>query len=142
MEEYSSEDFSEMVPELLSLAKREILISTYLDPKFYNKERVREAFESAVERRVDVKILLDKNAYPVTEVDWINKLYQAGKIEVRQSLQKIPHVIIIDRSHLREETPHERENYEGVKNTVIKYAYGLAYKKRFEFLEWWDAAKQ
>jgi sugar-specific transcriptional regulator TrmB len=142
VKEYSANEFSDKVSELLNLAKREILISTYLDPKFYNKEEVKEAFESAVERGVDVKILLDKDAYPITEVGWINKLYQDNKIKVKQSYDKIPHVIIIDELHLREETLHEKGNYKDVKNTIIEYAYGLALRRKFEFLEWWNAAEK
>jgi len=123
--EYSAEEFSSAILDLLNLSKEEILISSF-DRNFYDNEQVRRALESAVERGVDIEILLGKDAYPVLQTNWINDLYKSCKIRVVSSdCREIEPFIIVDKLHL----VYKNEN------TVMKWAYVLAFRKRYKFLD-------
>lgn len=140
IEGYSAEDFLEAVPELFDMAEIEILISTLLDQEFYKDSNIKRSLQDAIDKGVDVKILLDKDAYPLSEIGWLYDLYQNCNVDIRRSRKKVPHKIIVDELHLRWETEHPKGNYEDVENEVIKFAFGLALKEKFNFLDIWEGA--
>ncbi|PKP58448.1 MAG: hypothetical protein CVT88_07320 [Candidatus Altiarchaeales archaeon HGW-Altiarchaeales-1] len=126
IESCSSEDFPEKVPNLFNIAKQEILISTDLHPDFYNNESVKASIKAAINRNVDIEILIDKGPHDIFKIQWLKENLDKGRIKAFYSKDKIRHIIVADGKHIREETTHDRSNYDKAKNDIIINAGSIA----------------
>ena len=126
IESCSSKDFPEKVPKLFNLAKKEIMISTDLHPDFYNSESVKSSLKDAIDRNVNVEILIDQGHHDISKIKWLKENLNEGKIKAFQSKDKIRHIIVVDGNHIREETTHDKDNYDKANNEIIINAGSIA----------------
>lgn len=85
----------EEICKVIGLAKREALCAG-LDEYLAN-EKVQEAFLSAAERRVNIKMILN-NKEPSPE--WLKELQEKYSVEVRYPLEKVRTRIYVDKEHI------------------------------------------
>jgi len=136
-EECTAEEFSSKVPSLFDRAKSEILISTSGAKDFYEKnEKAKEALKRAIDRGVEIKMLLDEGAEPV---EWILDESQKGHIQLKRSKERIYHVIVVDGKHTRIETIHDKENYKDAKNTIVYNDIVNGDTFYLEFMKVWNS---
>lgn len=131
-----SNEFIEKVPYLVDIAEQEILMSTDLHPKFYNAEDVKNAFENAVERGVNIEILVDTDGFDISEIRWLRSYLDERRIRVFRSREKVRHIMVVDKKHVREETLHERNKYGGAENDIMYHAGVIATLNRKTIKAW------
>ncbi|MDG6915658.1 MAG: hypothetical protein JRN58_02510 [Nitrososphaerota archaeon] len=106
----SPDDVEKVVVDLLGRATHSVDYSTGLWADFYRRPNVANAFAKAAETTATFRLLLDSDvdvqgAKADAALDWVFKLRDAGKIEVRKSADRIQHRIIIDNRDFRLESP-------------------------------------
>jgi len=122
----SETDVENIVMDLLSRASESVDYSSGLHIPFYGRQKIIEAFKSAVERVNSFRLLLDSDV-KIEEIkkekslEWVFDLQKQGKIEIHQSKEKIPHRIIVDDRDFRLETNHNIKTG-GSTNFVVKNA--------------------
>jgi len=136
IEKCTAEEFSSKVPALFDRAKSEILISTSGAKDFYEEKEVKGALERAIERGVEIKMLLDKDAEPV---EWILNESQKGHIQLKRSKERIYHVIVVDGKHTRIEDIHDKENYKNAENDIFYNDIFMAEIFYVKFMKVWNS---
>ena len=122
----SEDDVENIVSDLLLRATESVDYSSGFHTPFYGRANVVKAFEKAADRVDSFRLLLDSDVN-LDEVKkeqslaWVFNLQKQGKIEIRQSQEKIPHRIIIDERDFRLETDHDKKTG-GSTNYVVKNA--------------------
>lgn len=86
------------LPEFLANAHSNIRIATDFDSRFFDNDRVKKAFATAIGHRVDVKIITEK-----PPLEW----YAKAKIKTKMTDKLARHVMIMDGLHVRVEKRHE-----------------------------------
>jgi hypothetical protein len=107
-----NQDPESSIVTLLNKANVSIWMSSRLNPDFYNREKVKEAFIGAANRTKLFHLILDTGAnldQRKKELPWLNELIEKGKIAVKQSSKPIRHGLLVDSNHLRMEKEHGQD---------------------------------
>jgi len=109
----ADEDTRAKILELINCARHTIYFSTRLEKDFFEKIDVQTAYIRATTRGVHIRMLIEPTINWDTKINetgltWLKGLKTDGyKFEVRQSREKIPHWIIVDKNHIRIEKTHK-----------------------------------
>jgi hypothetical protein len=112
------------INRLVDSAQRSIYITTRLDTRFFNNPDVQDVYTRAVTKRVKINFLLEPDVNWTNkrrDIDWLGNLInqdQQGVFQIRQSVEKLPHWIIVDGTHIRLEEEHD-ENATLVSNSIM-----------------------
>ncbi|CAD6494599.1 MAG: hypothetical protein EMLJLAPB_00855 [Candidatus Argoarchaeum ethanivorans] len=142
-ETISPDDTKKKIIELFGKAKKSILMSTELNSKFYNDDKVRKVMEEALKKVKSAKIIITNDIeLRKKDVNWLFDIArQNNKIQIKPC-KKAMHWLIIDDKHIRLEKPHKigiigKENL--FQFDVPQIVTEILKKK---FYSWWDSEKK
>jgi hypothetical protein len=119
-DEFNESEVRELFVNIFSNTNKELLLSTDLDPDFYNDQDIQESMRNVSnEKDVDIRILLDARVDAEErrkQVPWISDL---ENVDIRQSKKDIPHWLISDGRDVRLEKPHN-PNQKGAPYLVVR----------------------
>jgi sugar-specific transcriptional regulator TrmB len=143
----SNENFENALieaPEFIDRAKHELkILSGTLYPDFYNAEPILKAFERAIARGVEIKILCGPEA-DLGKVPKLKEWIDERKIEVRRLLEDYsPHFMVADGGqHIRLEERHPRGSPKGTKAIIVYNSVELGPKYNLIFNRLWNSLEK
>ena len=101
------DDTKTKIIDLFSKAKKSILMSTELNPEFYNDDDVKTVMETAFEKVKCAKIIITRDIESrKKDVGWLFDIVSHNnKIQIKPC-EKAMHWLIIDDKHIRLEKSH------------------------------------
>lgn len=140
MRELRDQDDPEIRDTLLQLLERtdeSLRMSTELYSDFYADEAVRDEIERIAEKTGDVRILLDESVDVEDRQERFGYLFENENVEIKQSVERIPHWWISDEEDFRLEKRHE-PGERGTSNLVIAEAGPIVAEMLTDrFDDWW-----